>query len=320
MKSKQQIEHFLRNRKYRSQIDFDGISLYCRNKFNIRLHVPSNYYNDQTALDYTSFANWLEHGFGAGDVVEWGEKEEQNVGLIQDADLTTVKICLKIDGNGPNFDSTTVAVQVITPASKSGLKRIYDALNEKGLEFGNPHFTITEKFIPASCNLVTFKCHKTGKVGYGVVRAIRTSGEIIMYCYCIKGEPVHYNMNEYLGIIDDYSFSTFAPADYPRKALETALAKVGKTWNHYTKRIEPINMRVNKGERYWYITDKMQVTSDVEKGTVTSNKRYLCANYFRRQEDAVRIQIEEMELRRNLLAEPERESTTPRRKAKQPQE
>lgn len=126
-----------------------------------------------------------------------------------------------------------------------------------------------------------------------------------MYCYVIKGEPVKYSMNEYLGKIDDFSFTTFKPADYQRKALDVELAKVGKTWNHFLKRIEPLNMKVATGERYWYITDKMQVTSDVEKGTVTSNKRYLAGNYFRREKDAIRILSEEIEIRRNFLAEPE---------------
>lgn len=74
---------------------------------------------------------------------------------------------------------------------------------------------------------------------------------------------------------------------------------------HFLKRIEPLNMKVSKGDRYWYITDKMQVTSDVEKETVTSNKRYLAGNYFRREKDAIRILSEEMEIRRNFLAEPE---------------
>ena len=127
-----------------------------------------------------------------------------------------------------------------------------------------------------------------------------------MYCYAVKGEPVRYSMNEYLGKVDDFSFSAFKPADYQRKFLEVELAKVGKTWNHFLKRIEPLNMKAEKGERYWYITDKMSVASDTEKGTATSHKRYLAGNYFRKEEDAVRILSEEMEIRRNFLAEPGR--------------
>ena len=65
-----------------------------------------------------------------------------------------------------------------------------------------------------------------------------------------------------------------------------------------------LNIVMKQTNKRW-TTCKMQVTSDVEKGTVTSNKRYLAGNYFRREKDAIRILSEEIEIRRNFLAEPE---------------
>lgn len=301
MKTKKQIDHFLRKRKYKSEIDFEGISLYCKNKYGIKLHVPSSYSTTDHALDYAAFANWLESGYGAGDVVKWGEY----IGLVQDSNIEDVKICLRIDRNGPNFDSITIPIQDITHADENALKRINHVLDEMGKEFGNPFFVITDKFIPGSGSLVCFQNHQTGQDGYGVVRQIQKSGEIIMYCYCYKGKTVKFNMHEYLGNVNDFSFTSFKPTDYPRKALETELNKAGKSWNHYLKRIEPVNMRVDLNERYWYITDKMQVTSDIEKNKATSNKRYLAGNYFRREEDAVAILAAEMEIRRDFLARAE---------------
>lgn len=301
MKTKKQIDHFLRKRKYKSEIDFEGISLYCKNKYGIKLHVPSSYSTTDHALDYAAFANWLESGYGAGDVVKWGEY----IGLVQDSNIEDVKICLRIDRNGPNFDSITIPIQDITHADENALKRINHVLDEMGKEFGNPFFVITDKFIPGSGSLVCFQNHQTGQDGYGVVRQIQKSGEIIMYCYCYKGKTVKFNMHEYLGNVNDFSFTSFKPTDYPRKALETELNKAGKSWNHYLKRIEPVNMRVDLNERYWYITDKMQVTSDIEKNKATSNKRYLAGNYFKREEDAVAILAAEMEIRRDFLARAE---------------
>lgn len=307
MKTKRQIEHFLARKKYKSELDFDGISLYCKDKFGIKLHRPTQYYPEATEgidlIDYATFANWLEHGFGAGDVVEWGE----NIGLIQDVSTKRIRICLKIDRNGPVFDSFLVDGQLIHPAQESAVKRIYEALDENSKEFGNPFFCITDKYIPNSGAIVTFQNHKTGKEGVGVVRLIKKTGEILMYCWFIKGEPVRYSMNEELGNVVDYSFQQVQPADYPRKALDVALAKVGKTWNHFLKRIEPLKMKVEKGSKYFYISDKRSVVCDTEKGTPTSHKRYLAGNYFKRQEDAMRILEEENELRRNFLAEPEKD-------------
>lgn len=70
MKTKKQVEHFLRKRKYKSEIDFKGISSYCKTEYNIKLHVPSSYSDDPEALDYATFANWFDKGFGAGDAVK----------------------------------------------------------------------------------------------------------------------------------------------------------------------------------------------------------------------------------------------------------
>lgn len=307
MKTKRQIEHFLARKKYKSEMDFEGISLYCKTKFNIRLHRPSSYYPEPTddiqPLDYATFADWLEHGYGAGDVVEW----DGNIGLVQDGGIKEVRICLKIDSNSPIFDSFVLDGQLIHPAQENAVERIYEALDANGKEFGNPFFCITDKYIPNSNTIVTFQNHKTGKSGVGVVRLITQSGNITMYCWYVKGEPVRYSMNEELGNIIDYSFQSVQPADYPRKALDVALAKVGKTWNHFLRRIEPLKMKVEEGSQYYYINDKRAVVCDTEKGTPTSHKRYIAGNYFRRQEDALRILEAENEIRRNFLAEPEKD-------------
>lgn len=307
MKTKGQIEHFLAHKKYKSEVDFDGISLYCKNKFNIKLHRPSKYYPESseelTPIDYAFFADWLENGYGAGDIVEW----EDNIGLVQDGGIKSVRICLKIDRNGPNFDSIVLDGQLIHIAQENATEKIYEALDANGKEFGNPFFCITDKFIPHPGTIVTYQNHKTGEEGVGVVRIVKKTGEVIMYCWYVKGKPVRYSMNEEMGVITDFSFQSVQPADYPRKALDVALAKVGKTWNHFLKRIEPLKMKVEKGSSYWYISDKRTVVQDTEKGTPTSHKRYLAGNYFKRQEDAHRILEEENELRRNFLAEPEKD-------------
>lgn len=307
MKTKRQIEHFLARKKYKSEMDFEGISLYCKTKFNIRLHRPSSYYPEPVdniqPLDYATFADWLEHGYGAGDVVEW----DGNIGLVQDGGVKEVRICLKIDSNSLIFDSFVLDGQLIHPAQENAVERIYEALDANGKEFGNPFFCITDKYIPNSNTIVTFQNHKTGKSGVGVVRLITQSGDITMYCWYVKGEPVRYGMNEKLGNIIDYSFQSVQPADYPRKALDVALAKVGKTWNHFLRRIEPLKMKVEEGSQYYYINDKRAVVCDTEKGTPTSHKRYIAGNYFRRQEDALRILEAENEIRRNFLAEPEKD-------------
>lgn len=299
MKTKKQIEHFLRKAKYKSSMEFDGISMYCRGKHDITLHTPSQYYPDSpTALDYSTFADWYENGFGAGDAVQGNGF----IALVQSGDVTTVKICLKIDGNGPIFDSETIPVGLLTRADENALNRLNLALEENGFEFGNPFFLISSKFIPDSGCMVRFVHHHTKAEGYGVIRMITPEGEVIMYCYAMKdGSEVKCCMHESIGNVHDFTFSAFKSTDYARKYLESELNKLGKSWNQAMKRVEPIHMRVDNGMKYWYITEKMQVRSAIERGKAVDNKRYQVLNYFPQEEWAVEYAKQAMEQRRDFF-------------------
>jgi hypothetical protein len=53
-------------------------------KLSITLHLPTGF----------------EKAFGDGDAVKWND----SIGLVQEGNVITVLICLRIDGNTPNFD------------------------------------------------------------------------------------------------------------------------------------------------------------------------------------------------------------------------
>lgn len=304
MKTKRQVEQYLSKCQYKSEMDWKGISLYCKDKYHFSPNTPNNYYpDDPNAITYGQFAEWLEHGFGAGDVVKWNK----NIGLVECAEPNTIKICLRIDFNRATFDSFIVDDKLLVHADKNASEAISRALLENHKEFNSSTLKITDKFTPKSGDLVKFRNIKTGVTGIGVCRHVDQNGDIVMFCYILKkddGNVVKYDMHEYLGNIDDFSFSTFKPTDYERKLLETELNKFGKTWNHHMKRIEPLDMRVGLGETYWYIDDKLNVRNAKERGTVTSNKRYLSSNYFKDPGDAIEIEKQIHELIRDQLAKP----------------
>ena len=307
MKTKEQISNFLKNRKYKSEMDFEGIKFYCKNKHGIRLRTPECYYpnpNETEAINYTMFAEWVEHGIGAGDAVKWGDC----IGLVQHADIDTLTICLKIDRNGPIFDSFSVLVQDITKADKSVLKRLKIAISKNDMQFSNKFFVMAPKIHPKPGDIVEFTSCEDEITGCGILRGYEDTEDgckVYMNCMFIKGGEVKYSMNEYLGMLDDYIFEVTSTTDYPRKLLETELNKVGKTWNHHLRRIEPLNMKVENGESYWYISDKMDVEQDLEKGKIASHKRYLSGNYYRDPKEAQFMLKAIQDLRLQKLAEPE---------------
>lgn len=283
-------------------MDFKLISSYCMTEHKIRLHVPTTFSSDINSIDCPSFTKWLEHGFGGGDIVIL----EDCIGIVSESTVEESQLCFLVTTEGLVRNPQTVSNEKLYHANNEAHDLIHKVLKESKQEFNDYYFRITEKFIPEEGDLVHFKKYGSDFEGYGVTRLVdKSTGDIVMYCYLTKDNQVFYDMYEHIGITDDFQFSTFKASDYPRKLLDAALSKVGKTWNHFLKRIEPINMKVNKGEQYWYITDKMSVAVDIEKGTSTSHKRYLVANYFRNEADAYRILSEEVELRRNYLAEPQ---------------
>ncbi len=64
------------------------------------------------------------------------------------------------------------------------------------------------------------------------------------------------------------------------RRLGKELERVGKVWKDKLLRIEPAKVEQEVGSKYYYISDKMKVVTETEKGTPTSHIRYLAGNYF----------------------------------------
>ena len=99
------------------------------------------------------------------------------------------------------------------------------------------------------------------------------------------------NLRDYVfeNMLDDKNRASSFNGVSCLRRMNRELEKCGKIWKDKLKRIEPINAKVNKGEKYWYISDKMKVVQDREKNTPTSHFRYLCGNYFTSELAALRM-------------------------------
>lgn len=303
MKTKEQIEFFLKSiGEYATETDFDGISAFSKTKCKAKLRKPSSFSNSPDALTFSKFATWFDFGFGAGDVVQW----DDSLGLVRNCTQSNVEICFIIDGNGSRIENKSLDVKDLTLADENASNRLYCALYKMGKEFLAPDFEIKDKFIPEPKNIISFTNLKTGQEGYAVIRCVTEDGEVFCFCIVVKGEDPRYNMNEHLGNVEDFIFRISSPSDYPRKAIDNALAKVGKTWNHALLRVEAPDMRVKKGEKYWFVNDKLQPIPATENERILCSKRYYAGNYFRNEEDAVNVSKKLAEVIRNYLAEPQK--------------
>ncbi len=128
--------------------------------------------------------------------------------------------------------------------------------------------------------------------------------------------PEGYNLHkDYITIGGDtgellWGYETFAH-DYMRPATDSekqrlfdALAKVGKRWNAETKQIEDLpRWRAKEGEKYYFISDCLDVDFNSEDFDEYDDSYYAAGNYFKTEEAAERA----AEKIRKILKESEAE-------------
>lgn len=294
-KNSKQVEKFLAQYTFKSQIDFEMISSFCLQKLELKIKAPK-VLDAINGLDAATFSSWYSKGFAQGDIVRWGD----NLAVLHSSSLTGCTISYYINANKELTKSDKISAKIgeIQHVSPEEYQILVHCLLENGLEVSRVCLLVTEKYIPSSNKLVKFWNDKV--TGFGVVRDISPEGVVLMYCYITLAGEVHYSMHDTLGKIDDYQFEEMT-LGYRRK-LERELNKCGKSWNDHRKRIEPVDLRLKTGKNYFYITDLLKVVQTEDNGKATANYRYLCGNYFQSREEAQKCAEEWAEIRRDELA------------------
>lgn len=295
-KTKEQVKVFLTGAKFASEEDYSLVSERCVKVYGMRLHKPGSY--SSAGITVTMFGKWEEELYGAGDVVRVGDEFY----LVKSCTEKECHTCARMGQDGLVLEDNTISVECSSMADKTASEGLYMALRSIGKEFMRPFPIISDVYVPKAGDIVSFTNIKNGETGSGVVRAVLEDGRTEMFCYHIKGGGVFHSMHGILGFLCDYSFQPSSPDGYPRKSLESALNKVGKTWNHPQRRVEPLDMRAPKGEPYYYVNDRMCVTQATETMTPASQRRYIAGNYFRSYDKAITMARAEQELRKDALA------------------
>ena len=301
MKNKKQVQRYLSNKTFKSEVDFSAIMAYCLQEYGYRIHLNPAY---GPAISCSDFLNWIVEGYCAGDVVKWGDQ----LGIVYNVDPNMIHICFQTDRNTSNCDRRMIPIEDITKGDENDSEAVYELLRRAGKEFNYNTLDITPKYIPQTDDIVQFKRIPVGKkkeMCYGVVKSV-AEDDVVMYCYTDENEKAHYSMEEHVGQLKDLQFEKITTESYGRKKLEEGLKAAGKSWNHFMKRIEPENMRVRTGQRYWYITDQMKTKAAIEDGKMgtVAHKRYLAGNYFRSASEAMKMQMDCAEYLKKHLAEP----------------
>jgi hypothetical protein len=88
------------------------------------------------------------------------------------------------------------------------------------------------------------------------------------------------------------------------RRLGKELEREGKVWKDKLLRIESLKVKVERGGKYYYISDKLKIVPETEKGTPTSQFRYLAGNYFTSHIAAAKMLDKINNMLREYLASP----------------
>lgn len=303
-----QIQSFLAENSYRSRTDWEMISAFCKDKTDFSINVE---FNPEEGITASDFIQWYEHGFGAGDIVisdgkisilgKSDFKASTIVGIISDDKLYQTSIKKPVDGFKMPLNDDVVYCRALMLKNK--------------LQFSWKTYSVVDKYIPAKNERVIF--HGEGVRGLGVIRSIDVlSGEVDLYCYYIyETKACGYSMQE-KGIcnLHDYIFEPMDNGDKRQsklngiscqRRLNRELERFGKTWNQSRHRVEPIQMQVEHGKKYWYINDELKLVPTLENGLQTAKNRALAGNYFQDASQGTEVLGQVTEIIRNFLASPE---------------
>lgn len=303
MKTKKQIIDFFKSNHFTTAEDCEMVSLFCQN--NCRL-TPKDFptFTEPGAINSQTFIDWYRNGFGIGDIAL--DKTSGNYHVINSSSVSSVSsyaILSNLEKSGKKWklESTKIDPTVLSSISEIDNKALIISLAKQGWEFDYEKKTLRKKYLPEINERVEFS--RGDYVGLGVVRSINpTENFIEFFCYFIYSDKkIGYSMHE-AGVCDVMSFQFNPMTVVAARRLNRELEKFGKVWNDKLHRIEPIKLEVDKGEKYWYISDKMKIVTDREKGTPTSHFRYIAGNYFQSYDEALEYLGKFNEILRDRLA------------------
>lgn len=299
MKSQFQILSFLSNYAPKSSIDAQMIDAYLHYIFRIPPKTLRNAPNfDDNGLDVQSFTLWVKNG---SEPLKIGRFKNHLIIL----GVCTLKSCQII---GTLLEDGTISTEncladqeLIEDITEEEQKQFLQALLDSNLEPNPNTLQLVTKYTPKPNERVIFYDYTQEIQGVGVIRDIDAEGFVTFYCYFTyptysQPKRVGYSMHEKPGynirsiifesIEAENIQTTLGNSTSCFRRLGKELERVHKVWKDKILRVEDLNIEQPKGGKYFYISDKLVVVQETEKGTPTSHLRYLAGNYFVTYESA----------------------------------
>ena len=281
MKTKKEVLAFLDDKKGKTITDELAIEAYCaRRKIKI---LFTSHQTQKQEITFTQFEQWFNRIVPVKhSIIIFPDSGV--VGLVKNIEPSHVVFAAHIasDGKFVHKDKK-FPITPFKKAKSTDVLRLQYEFYKHNLIW-NKHYSIIQKSIKLKDNLLVRVSLLGKKKGLGVFKEIDSSGQVIMYVYYELGKEVRFSLHEAIGKVQNFQFDELNMTE--RKILNEELCKKGKIWNGHQIRIEPIEIRVAKKDKYYYIDNSLIIREVTEMNKQKDCRHSRCGNYFRTYDKA----------------------------------
>lgn len=288
MKSKEQVLKYISQCRFPDE-DWECVLDFCKKQYGGgKAHRAISPISDST---YVQFEKWLTNDIAAvGDIVRYGH----TIGIVGASTPDCTRLACYFNLNGELIEqSLDIVPSKMFQAFQTDKDKVAIALRKNGVRFSISLAALVAIYKPSCGDIVRIVVGE--KASVGIVRSV-DSEHIYMYVYVDKKDI----QRDIQIKTQDVMIAKSTKTDL--RKLQVALNKAGYEWSFANKALVKVNIeRVADGERYWYVTERFTVCSDVDRYNKRQHEeRYKVGNYFSSYQAAFLFCQKVLELRKKV--------------------
>ncbi|MGL5690327.1 MAG: hypothetical protein ACRDD8_05830 [Bacteroidales bacterium] len=304
MKDSKELQDYVSKLNCENEVDGLAIAQFIHNNYGISIDIPQ-YTPEKESTTYVQFKKWIDGdmNINKGDFIKFEPNDERPevIAIVKKEVYGGILSDVLLIGDGIVLKDTVLKDSKFSAASPEDKKRLLTELNNRGLEWNENNHKVIEKYIPKNGDLIRFSSGGVSGVG---LYSHSTPESTFMYAYKYDGiDGVVYDYRVDLGSPESISMHKATAGD--KRDFMNSLNDEGKAWNGYMKRLEPLLLRAQEGESYWYINESFRAVSAKETGSSSDAKRSSAGNYFTNIEDVHVVIIDLHKSVNQIFAKPE---------------
>lgn len=266
MKTKEQVAKYASQCHF-SDEDWQKVLDYCREKFGGgRVRKSQKPLSEST---YQQFLQWINYGFAPGEIVHLGN----TTGIVYayTPDYACLAAYLSYDGDlmGQRLE---VLPHKIERASDEEKELMMSKLRAKNLRYSISLGCLAPNYQPADGEFVRVTIGESRTTG---IFRMSDGSSFYFYAFVSEGKI----LKDYIIGMKDAVLSKSTKTDMDRLLMTLSQNKL--EWGASHKQLRHIDHeRAVRGGRYWYLTERFSVCSDVDMYTKKHDERFKNSNYF----------------------------------------